>query len=100
MKKFVRILAALLALLLLLLCAGVKLFMAWFYGSLGRAIRSETLQAAAKDSRNDVFATLAVLLGGGVSLLFGLDIDGWLGLGVALFILWSGISSGSTQCLI
>lgn len=83
----------LLALLLLLLCAGVKLFMAFFYGTLGKAIRSETLQAAAKDSRNDVFATLAVLLGGGVSLLFGLNIDGWLGLGVALFILWSGISS-------
>ena len=80
-----------LTLVLLLVCAGVKLFMALFYRDLGKAIRSETLQTAAKDSRNDVIATMTVLLGGGVTLLFGVKIDGWLGLGVALFILWSGI---------
>lgn len=84
---------SLMTFLLLLLCAGVKLFMAIFYRSLGKAIHSETLCTAAKDSRNDVIATLAVLAGGGISLAFQINIDAWLGLAVALFILWSGIAS-------
>lgn len=82
-----------LSIVLLPVCAGFKVLMALFYRSVGRHINSETLLVAAKDSRNDAIATTAVLLGSLVSLQWGINMDAWLGLSVALFILWSGIST-------
>ena len=69
---------------------AVKLWMAAFNRRLGRAISSETLEATAVDSRNDVIATAAVLASAVVSQLVGVDLDGWAGLAVGGFILWSG----------
>lgn len=70
---------------------AVKLWMATFNRRLGRAISSETLEATAVDSRNDVIATAAVLASAVVSQLVSIDLDGWAGLAVGGFILWSGI---------
>lgn len=70
---------------------AVKLWMATFNRRLGRAISSETLEATAVDSRNDVIATAAVLASAVVSQLIGIDLDGWAGLAVGGFILWSGV---------
>ena len=70
---------------------AVKLWMAAFNRRLGRAISSETLEATAVDSRNDVIATAAVLASAVVSQLVGVDLDGWAGLAVGGFILWSGV---------
>lgn len=76
-----------------LLCSvGVKLWMSVFYASLGKRIRSTTLKATSADSRNDVIATSAVLAGGLVSRFFFLNIDGYIGLAVALFIVYSGVN--------
>ena len=69
----------------------LKLWMALFDRKLGRKISSAALTAAAADSRSDVIATGAVLLACVVGRLTGLMIDGWAGLLVALFILWSGV---------
>lgn len=69
----------------------LKLWMSHFYRTLGARIRSVTLTAASADSRNDVIATAGVLLGYIVSSLFGVNVDGIVGLGIAAFILWSGI---------
>lgn len=69
----------------------LKLWMSHFYRTLGTRIRSVTLTAASADSRNDVIATAGVLLGYIVSSLFGVNVDGIVGLGIAAFILWSGI---------
>ena len=76
----------------LVLCGSiaVKLWMAAFNGSLGRMIRSSTLEAAAADSRNDCLATGAVLIAGIIEWLTDWQVDGFMGLGVALFILYSG----------
>ncbi len=73
---------------------GVKLLMAVFNGKLGKAIASKTLAATAADSRNDCIATGAVFIAGAVEHFTRLQIDGFVGLAVALFILWSGISLG------
>ena len=70
---------------------GVKFWMARFYGQLGRMICSTTLQATSIDSRNDVLATAGVLLGCLVTQAFQVHVDGFVGLMVALVILWSGI---------
>ena len=69
----------------------LKLWMALFDRKLGKKIGSAALTAAAADSRSDVIATGAVLLACVVGKLTGLMIDGWAGLLVALFILWSGV---------
>ena len=69
----------------------LKLWMSHFFRTLGARIRSVTLTAASADSRNDVIATAGVLLGYIVSSLFGVNVDGIVGLGISAFIIWSGI---------
>lgn len=69
----------------------VKLWMAGFYRSIGKKIDSTTLLAASADSRNDAISTGAVLLALLISAWTDLDLDGWMGMAVALFILYSGI---------
>lgn len=69
----------------------VKFWMAGFNRSLGKAIDSSALAATAADSRNDVISTAAVLLACVAGKVFNVMIDGWIGLAVALFIIWSGI---------
>ncbi len=69
----------------------VKLWMAAFNRNVGKRIHSSTLAAAAADSRNDVIATGAVLVATVLSHLLHIELDGWMGLAVAVFILYSGI---------
>ena len=69
---------------------AVKLWLSLFNRKLGNYINSTALLATAADSRNDCVATSAVLLAGVIESVFDLRIDGWMGLGVALFILYSG----------
>lgn len=69
---------------------GMKLWMSLFVGKLGKMIGSRTLEATSADSRNDVIATSAVLASCLVSAFTRLQIDGWAGLAVAVFILFSG----------
>lgn len=68
----------------------VKLWMAVFNTHIGKLIDSSTLQATAADSRNDVLSTGAVLLATLISRFTPLELDGWMGLAVAVFILYSG----------
>lgn len=81
---------SLVTLLVLLGSIVVKLWMSWFCGTLGKRIDSMTLRATAADSRNDVISTAAVLLGCLAGHFFHWKIDGWIGMAVALFIVWSG----------
>ena len=72
----------------------VKLWLSAFNRGLGKRIDSQTLMATAADSRNDVIATLAVLAAAGIEWLTDLPVDGFVGLGVAIFILYSGVEMG------
>ena len=69
---------------------AVKLWLCLFNRKLGRYIGSTTLLATAADSRNDCIATAAVLLSGILGQFLHLPIDGFMGLAVAAFILFSG----------
>ena len=69
---------------------AVKLWLFLFNRKLGRHISSDTLLASAADSRNDCIATGAVLIAALVEWLTDWRVDGFMGLGVALFILYSG----------
>lgn len=70
---------------------AVKLWLWRFYTALSRRIGSGVLAASGIDSRNDCIATLGVLAGFLAERIFSFPVDGWIGLAVALFILWSGI---------
>ncbi len=70
----------------------VKLWMMGFNRNIGRRIDSTTLEATARDSRNDVITTSAVLLCTILAKVTGLDLDGYVGAAVAVFILVSGFS--------
>lgn len=76
--------------LVLVLSIAVKLWMSLFNHTLGKKIHSTALLATAADSRNDCVATSAVLLAALIEMLTGLTIDGFMGLGVSVFILYSG----------
>ncbi|MBQ7103831.1 MAG: cation transporter [Anaerotignum sp.] len=70
----------------------VKLWMSKFFGTLGKRINSLALEATSVDSRNDVISTAAVLIGCLAGNLFDVKIDGYIGLAVAMFILYSGFN--------
>ena len=69
----------------------VKLWMGVFNSYIGRQIESPVLLAAGQDSRNDVITTLVVVLGMVAGRFTTLPVDGYVGVLVALFILWAGI---------
>ena len=76
--------------IVLLLSVFIKLWMMVFNKNIGRAIKSDTLIATSLDCRNDVITTLAVLIAATISEFTTLQLDGWIGLAVAIFILISG----------
>lgn len=78
------------AVLLLVLSILVKVWM-WSYNRyLGKAIDSEVLLAASRDSINDCLATAAVLSSAMLSPFAPFPLDGIMGLLVSCLILWSG----------
>lgn len=68
----------------------VKLWMFRFNRTLGRRIDSAAMQATATDSLSDSAATCVLLLGLLAGHFLDLPLDGWLGVGVSLFILRAG----------
>lgn len=78
----------------LILSVAVKSWLSIYYASLAKQMGSTVLRAASVDSRNDVIATMAVLLGCLAEKLLNRKIDGFVGLGVAVFILYSGLTVG------
>lgn len=83
--------------LIILACAIlIKLYMFFYNRKYGKSLSSAALSATAADSLSDTAATAAVLICAVLSRAFGWQIDGYCGCGVALFILYSGISSAKS----
>lgn len=82
-----------LILVLVILAAAVlcKLMMFFFFRRLGKMIDSEVLRATSMDSISDATATGAVLISTVITMLTGVDLDAYMGLLVAGFILYTGI---------
>ena len=76
---------------ILLVSIGVKLWQGMFNRTVGKTINSTALIATATDSLNDVFATGAVLLSTLLSTVVPINLDGYMGVVVAIFIIISGI---------
>jgi cation diffusion facilitator family transporter len=69
----------------------VKLFMYFTNINISDKISSATVKATAKDSLNDVVASSAVLASIIISKLFNIQLDGYIGILVAAFVIYSGL---------
>ena len=78
---------------ILIASVAVKLWMYFFNKILSKKINSSALKATSLDSLTDCVATTIVLIGLVISNLTGLMIDGYLGAAVAIFILFTGVST-------
>ena len=75
---------------------GVKIYMYLYNRRFGNRISSVSLKAAALDSFTDAIATTAVLISIVIFEFTGVVVDGWCGLIVSVFIIYSGVSSVKT----
>ena len=77
--------------IILIVSIGVKVYMSLYNRAIGKKISSSAMLATATDSLSDSIATAVVLLSMLVSYLFSVNIDGYAGVLVALFILFAGV---------
>jgi cation diffusion facilitator family transporter len=80
-----------LTVVILLVSALIKLWQGKFNKTIGSRIDSAALKAAGTDSINDVISTISVLAAIIFAYATGIQIDGYMGIAVALFIIYSGI---------
>ncbi len=80
-----------LVIVILVLSIFIKLWQNFFYIKIGNHIDSNTLKATAKDSLMDVLTTSAILLSSLLFQFWHINVDGWVGLLVALYITYSGL---------
>lgn len=78
------------AVVILAVSIAVKLYMAFYNYRIGRKIESTAMRATAVDSLSDAVATSFVFASMGVMAVTGINIDGYCGVLVSLFILWAG----------
>lgn len=71
----------------------VKLYMFYYNRAIGKKIESTAMHAIAMDSLSDTASTALVLAATLISQLTGLLLDGWFGILVGLFILYTGAST-------
>lgn len=82
------------AIIILVVSILVKLYMVFYNKKIGKKISSSAMEATAIDSLSDVIATSVVLLSVIIAKFTSIHIDGYAGLVVALFILYSGFCAG------
>ncbi|WP_349944508.1 cation diffusion facilitator family transporter [Lacrimispora sp. BS-2] len=76
---------------ILLLSVCVKLWLALFNNTLGKKIQSAVMKATAADSLGDVITTSATILSILVYGIWGLNIDGIIGIAVSVIVMWAGV---------
>ncbi len=76
----------------LIITVFIKFWQASFYAQVARAIDSTTLKAQEKDSLSDILITLVVIVAIVIEKFTGKILDGYVGVVVALFILYTAIS--------
>lgn len=77
--------------IILILSVLVKLWMALFNRTLGNRIQSAVMKATAADSMGDVITTSSTILSVVIYGIWGLNIDGIVGVIVSVIVMWAGI---------
>ena len=78
---------------ILIVSIGVKVYMSLYNRAVGKKISSSAMLATATDSLSDSVATAVVLVSMLIAHFTKLNIDGWAGVLVALFILYAGYNA-------
>ncbi len=81
------------AVVILVVSIAVKLYMAYYNFFVGQKIESKAIKATALDSLSDCVSTAVVLISVLCFFLFGVYLDGYGGLLVSVFIIYTGIKS-------
>ncbi len=76
---------------ILILSVGVKLWLGLFNRKLGRRIDSKVMMAVAADAAGDVITTSATIFSIVFCQITGMNIDGFVGAGVSLVVMWAGV---------
>ena len=71
----------------------VKVLQMVVYSTFARAIDSKTLGANADDTRNDIISSSAILVAMVIMGVFKINVDGYLGLAVSVFVIISSIQT-------
>ena len=82
---------SLITIVTLVIAILIKLWQCMFYRKIGKIIKSTTLIATSVDSQNDILATSAVLVATLVTRFTGYNLDGYMGVVVAVFIMITGV---------
>ena len=78
---------------ILLMGIAGKLYMSYYNRTVGDKIKSAAMKATAADSLSDSISTAAVLAATLIAHFFSVNIDGWVGVAVACFILYAGYNA-------
>lgn len=70
----------------------IKLFLMLMYRNFSKDIDSKTLKASSVDARNDMFSNIAILISMIVMQVANINIDGYIGFALSLFIIYSAIN--------
>ena len=81
------------AFIILAVSVFIKLYMAFYNNSIGRKINSAAMKATAIDSLSDAAATSVVFVSMAVMMYLDINIDGYTGALVAMFILFAGYNA-------
>ena len=79
------------SLVIIALAVGVKVFVGLYYLKVGKEVNSEPLKASGKDALFDVLLSLATVVGIVTSLIWHINIEGYIGIVIGLFILRTAI---------
>jgi len=82
-----------LSVIILVVAIAGKLYMSYYNKAVGEKIHSAAMKATAADSLSDSISTTAVLAATLIAHFFSVNIDGWVGLAVACFILYAGYNA-------
>lgn len=80
------------AIVILTISIFIKLYQGRIYYYSSKKINSKTLEASSLDSKSDVYITTLIIISIIVSKLFSIQIDGYIGLLVSFFIIYSGVN--------
>ena len=79
------------ALCILIVSIGIKLWLGLFNKKLGEKLDSKVMMAVFTDSMGDVLATAATILSIIISKVWGINIDGFVGIAVSIVVMKAGI---------
>ena len=79
------------ALSIVAVAVAAKFLLGRYVSAQGRACNSDALVASGADASFDALISLSTLVGAGIFLATGLNLDGWIGAAISLFILKAGL---------